>query len=138
MLRLRHAGSSPGADPLGLAVVSSSASGETFDSSPPAPEPVYRDESYLDGPNGPYQGQVLDAETREPLVGAVMVASWSRPRIWPWQTRPLTYYAVRETVTGPDGRFFLDANEVEQKAPWFTRKPEFLVFCRPRALVKPG
>jgi hypothetical protein len=37
-------------------------------------------------------------------------------------------YAVRETVTGADGRFVLDAKDVEEGAPSRTYHPEFLIF----------
>ncbi|HUM17196.1 MAG TPA: hypothetical protein VL086_15985, partial [Candidatus Nitrosotalea sp.] len=31
---------------------------------------------YLDGYRGPYRGQVIDADTKAPLAGAVVVAMW--------------------------------------------------------------
>ena len=38
---------------------------------------------YLDRPRGPYRGQVVDAETKAPLAGAVVVALWRRDRVYP-------------------------------------------------------
>ena len=46
--------------------------------------PVSQDRRYLGGKTfGPYVGQVVDAETRAPIEGAVVVASWWRGRAWP-------------------------------------------------------
>lgn len=81
------------------------------------------------GPNRgrPYRGLILDSDTKAPLAGAVVVALWRRERVYPFQvnTEP---YAVRETVTDADGRFVLEAKDIEERAPRRTRKPEFLVF----------
>ena len=66
---------------------------------------------YLDRPRGPYQGQVVDAETKAPLAGAVVVALWWRNRVYPFHS-VAEHYAVRETVTDAEGRFFLDAKDV--------------------------
>jgi hypothetical protein len=82
---------------------------------------------YLDRPRGPYRGQVVDAETKAPLAGAVVVARWLRDRVYPFHS-VAENYAVRETVTDRDGRFVLDAKDVEEGAPRRTRRPEFLVF----------
>ena len=81
------------------------------------------------GPNRgrPYRGLILDSDTKAPLAGAVVVALWVRERVYPFQvnTEP---YAVRETVTGADGRFVMGVKDIEEGAPPRTRKPGFLVF----------
>jgi len=82
---------------------------------------------YLDRPRGPYRGQVIDAETKAPLVGAVVVALWWRNRVYPFHS-VAEHYAVRETVTDAEGRFLLDAKDVEEGAPRQTYHPEFLIF----------
>ena len=82
---------------------------------------------YLDRPRGPYRGQVLDAETKAPLAGAVVVALWRRDRVYPFHITT-EHYAVRETITDSEGRFSLDAKDVEEGAPRRTRRPEFLIF----------
>jgi hypothetical protein len=82
---------------------------------------------YLDRPRGPYRGQVLDAETKAPLAGAVVVALWRRDRVYPFHITT-EHYAVRETVTDSEGRFVLAAKDVEEGAPRQTRRPEFLIF----------
>lgn len=83
---------------------------------------------YLEGfTRGPYRGLVVDAATGQPLEGAVVVAAWERVRVYPgqWATVP---YAAREVLTGRDGRFILDAREVEERAPRRTRPPRFTIF----------
>jgi len=82
---------------------------------------------YLDRPRGPYRGQVVDAETKAPLAGAVVVALWWRNRVYPFHS-VAEHYAVRETVTDAEGRFLLDAKDVEEGAPRRTYHPEFLIF----------
>lgn len=82
---------------------------------------------YLGQPRGPYRGQVVDAETKAPLASAVVVALWRRDRVYPFQINS-EHYAVRETVTGSDGRFVMEAQDIEEGAPRRTHKPEFLVF----------
>ncbi len=82
---------------------------------------------YLDRPRGPYRGQVVDAETKAPLAGAVVVVRWLRDRVYPVHM-VAENYAVRETVTDVEGRFFLDAKDVEEGAPRRTRRPGFLIF----------
>jgi hypothetical protein len=97
-----------------LLVVSSLAWGQTW-------------ERYLDRYRGPYRGQVIDADTKAPLVGAIVVAMWTRDRVYPFHSVN-ERYAVRETVTGPDGSFVLDAKDIEEGAPRRTLKPDFTIF----------
>lgn len=82
---------------------------------------------YLDRPRAPYRGQVVDAQTKAPLVGAVVVALWWRNRVYPFHS-VAEHYAVRETVTDAEGRFLLDVKDVEESAPRRTYHPEFLIF----------
>jgi hypothetical protein len=82
---------------------------------------------YLDRPRGPYRGQVVDAETKAPLAGAVVVVHWLLDRVYPFHS-VAENYAVREVVTDDEGRFFLDVRDVEEGAPRRTRRPSFFVF----------
>jgi hypothetical protein len=82
---------------------------------------------YLDRPRGPYRGQVIDAETKAPLAGAVVVIHWLRDRVYPFHS-VAENYAVREVITDDEGRFFLDVRDVEEGAPKQTRRPAFFVF----------
>lgn len=96
---------------------------------------------YLDRPRGPYRGQVIDAQTKAPLAGAVVVALWWRNRVYPFHS-VAEHYAVRETITDTAGRFELDAKDVEEGAPRWTYHPEFLIFQSgygsfPRKYVSP-
>jgi hypothetical protein len=96
---------------------------------------------YLDGPRGPYRGQVVDAETKAPLVGAVVVIHWLRDRVYPFHT-VAENYAVRETVTDSAGRFLVEVTDVEESAPGRTRRPGFFIFLPgygsyPRGHVSP-
>jgi len=93
---------------------------------PWAEETELRDR-YLGRPRGPYRAEVVDAQTKAPLVGAVVVALWRRDRVYPVHVVS-EMYAVRETVTDADGRFVLDAKDVEEGAPRRTYHPEFIIF----------
>jgi hypothetical protein len=95
--------------------------------SPVWPQDAERWDRYLDRPRGPYRGQVIDAETKAPLAGAVVVVRWLQDRVYPVHM-VAENYAVRETITDAEGRFFLDAKDVEERAPRRTRRPGFLIF----------
>ncbi len=82
---------------------------------------------YLDRPRGPYRAQVVDADSKAPLGGAVVVALWRKDHVYPLHLSTENY-AVREVVTDSEGRFVLDATDIERGAPRQTRKPEFLIF----------
>jgi len=82
---------------------------------------------YLGHHRGPYRGQVLDAQTKAPLAGAVVVALWWRDRVYALQTNS-EHYAVREVITDSEGHFAMEVRDIEEGAPRRTRKPEFLVF----------
>ena len=70
---------------------------------------------------------MVDAETKAPLAGAVVVALWRRHRIVPMGSVN-ERYAVREVVTDADGRFVIEAKDIEEHAPRRTRPPEFCIF----------
>lgn len=56
--------------------------------------------------DGPYKGKVIDAETKRPIEGAVVVIFWTR-RIF-WLTHTSTYFVdVKETLTDKNGEFEL-------------------------------
>jgi hypothetical protein len=84
---------------------------------------------------------VIDAETKAPLAGAVVVVHWLRDRVYPFHS-VAENYAVREVITDDEGRFFLDVRDVEERAPKRTRRPAFFVFLPgygsyPRTHVSP-
>ena len=82
---------------------------------------------YLDGYHGPYRGRVVDAETKQPIAGAVVVAVWSRQKIYPLHSTTARY-AAREALTENDGTFVIHARELEENAPRYTLKPYFQIF----------
>lgn len=57
----------------------------------------------------PIEGTVIDAETKQPIEGAVVLAEWT---ITPmaWLGLPTTYsYRVIETISDKNGRFMINA-----------------------------
>ena len=53
---------------------------------------------------GPWKGQIIDIETKEPLEGAVVVAVWDRNYRTP--TGGSSYfYEAKEVLTDKEGRF---------------------------------
>jgi hypothetical protein len=82
---------------------------------------------YLEGPEGPYRGTVVDAETGAPLEGAVVVAIWSRERIYPLHSKT-EHYAAREVLTDAAGAFVIDARQLEESAPARTLPPYFQIY----------
>jgi hypothetical protein len=76
---------------------------------------------------GPYRGRVVDAVTKQPLAGAVVVAVWyySTPTL----AGDLTHFhdAV-EVLTDAQGFFTVDAPGIERRAPRRTDFPEFVIF----------
>ncbi len=86
------------------------------------------EDRYLQGMTyGPYRGRVVDAETKQPLEGAVILALWDQDKVSPLSFSSVRY-AVRETVTDADGRFVVDAKAVEEHAPRRTLHPYFAAF----------
>lgn len=56
--------------------------------------------------DGPWQGRIIDAETKEPIEGAVVVAVWEK--IYPEPAGNFSYFfdAV-ESLTDREGQFFI-------------------------------
>jgi hypothetical protein len=59
------------------------------------------------GAAGPWHGRVIDAETGQPLEGAVVLAFWTRSEASLGGWVATEYYASEEVVTGADGRFLI-------------------------------
>lgn len=80
---------------------------------------------------GPWKGQVVDAETKDPIEGAVVLAVWTK-YVW----SPLDvggpnyrYYDSQEVLTDTDGRFTIAARHVFSFNPFASfRGPDFLIF----------
>lgn len=56
--------------------------------------------------DGPYEGKVVDADTGEPIQGAVVLGVWNRihPNVAGWNTE---FYDAVETVTDKNGDFYI-------------------------------
>jgi hypothetical protein len=89
----------------------------------------YPEDYYLMGRSrSPYTGRVIDAETRQPLEGAVVVASWRRD-VFRWVIVSSRHQAARETLTDGDGRFVIDAKKLEERAPYRTTPPTITILA---------
>ncbi len=84
-------------------------------------------EDYLHGPQGPYRGKVVDAETRQPIQGALVVVVWLKENV---QSGALVdFVAARELLTGPTGEFVVDEPAIETTPPLLARPPRFVIFA---------
>lgn len=54
--------------------------------------------------DGPYKGRIIDADTREPIGGVVVLGTWDREAITPGGATH-TYYDAMETMTDRNGDF---------------------------------
>jgi len=63
---------------------------------------------------GPWRGRVIDADTKEPIEGAVVVAVWQREYDGPFEgiTR---FHEAKEVLTDKEGKFEMPAYIVESK-----------------------
>ncbi len=58
---------------------------------------------------GAYHGTVVDADTGEPIEGAVVVVYWVKRFVTDLEPGGSTPHSVREAVTGPSGEFSIPA-----------------------------
>lgn len=93
----------------------------------PKLEPVQGSPFYVDPPKGPYRGRVIDAETKAPIPGAVVLAYWDY-EVPTWIHLTTKFYEAREVLTDSNGEFFMDVADIEGLAPPRTRAPEFVIF----------
>lgn len=64
---------------------------------------------------GPYRGQVIDAETKEPLVGAVVLVYWNLFALV--SGHPERFLAAEETLTDARGQFSIGAHPPSAPLP---------------------
>lgn len=78
---------------------------------------------------GPWKAQIVDAETGKPLEGVVVLAYWIRYTASPAGWAGGTFYDAEEVVTGPDGRFVIQARATWTLLFWTKISgPEFVIF----------
>lgn len=77
---------------------------------------------------GPWNAQIIDAETKQPLGGAVVLAWWTR-HVRSFGGPSSEYYDSQEVLTDKEGRFAIAARSFFSFNPLvFFRGPRFLIF----------
>ncbi|MBI2411993.1 MAG: carboxypeptidase regulatory-like domain-containing protein [Deltaproteobacteria bacterium] len=78
---------------------------------------------------GPWKGRVIDAETKEPLEGAVVLAIWDRAYRTP-NGDSSYFYNSKEVLTDKDGRFEIPSYRPMNFFPIisYIRGPYFTIF----------
>ena len=84
-------------------------------------------EMYLRGSVGPYRGRVIDAKTKAPIAGAIVVAVWYED-VYAFVQTNERYYDALEVVTDSQGYFVVDAPNIERRAPRRTKFPVLTIF----------
>lgn len=84
-------------------------------------------EVYIQGTEGPYRGRVVDARTKEPIRGAVVVAAWYY-YVYAVVESIEQFYDAIEVLTDDQGYFVVDAPNIERRAPSRTEFPVFTIF----------
>lgn len=79
--------------------------------------------------DGPWQAQVVDAETKQPLEGVVVLAVWDKHMRGFGVHGDLGYGESEEVLTDKDGRFTIAARSSFTLNPFvYLKDPEFLIF----------
>lgn len=82
-------------------------------------------EPYLTGPQGPYRGRVVDAETGKPLPGALALVVWEIEDVQ--ITGQRSVIAVREVLTDASGQFVVEAAAIETRPPLLALPPRLFI-----------
>ena len=79
--------------------------------------------------DGPWKGTVIDAETKEPIEGAVVVAVWQKVYATPAGDNSYFFDAI-ETLTDKDGKFIVPKFSAINVIPIIRRieGPDFTIF----------
>ena len=77
--------------------------------------------------DGPWKGQIVDAQTGTPLDGVVVLAYWVKwTASWGgWAGGD--FVDAEETVTGPDGRFVIPPHSTFTLLPWRKIEGELVI-----------
>lgn len=78
---------------------------------------------------GPWEGRIIDIETKEPLEGAVVLAVWLRAYRTPAGDNTY-FYEAKEVLTDKEGRYEIPSYRPINLLPIvsYIREPEFIVF----------
>jgi hypothetical protein len=78
---------------------------------------------------GPYRGRVIDAETREPLAGAVVLVYWTRNAPAIGHGPAQSFLGAEEALTDDRGEFIVGGNPPSNWIPFTWRSlPNFIIF----------
>jgi hypothetical protein len=78
---------------------------------------------------GPYRGRVIDAETREPLAGAVVLVYWIRNAPGIGHGPAESFLGAEEALTDDRGEFIVAENPPSNWIPFTWRSlPNFIIF----------
>lgn len=79
--------------------------------------------------DGPWMGRVIDAETKEPIEGAVVLAVWNKVYASP-TGRQHYFFEAKEVLTDKDGKFFIPKFSALNFLPIIRsiEGPEFTIF----------
>lgn len=81
------------------------------------------------GAAGPWRGQVIDAESAQPLEGVIVVAVWDK--LSPGVIHPgRDFHDALEVVTDSEGRFIIPARSLTTLNPFVNFEPRSLVFFK--------
>ncbi len=79
--------------------------------------------------DGPYRGRVIDAETKEPLAGAVVVVYWIRNAPGIGHGPAESFLGAEEALTDDRGEFIVGKNPPSNWIPFTWRSlPNFIIF----------
>lgn len=85
-----------------------------------------------------FHGQVIDADTKEPIEGAAVVAYWYKARVTTIGDENLTLKDIKETLTDKNGQWTITGpkGRIHDPFPYFstitgiyyTKEPQFIIF----------
>ena len=79
--------------------------------------------------DGPYRGRVIDAETKEPLAGAVVLVYWIRNAPGIGHGPAESFLGAEEALTDDRGEFIVAENPPSNWIPFTWRSlPDFIIF----------
>ena len=88
--------------------------------------------------DGPYRGRVIDAETKEPIEGAAVVAVWIR-EVWVGIQSNQWFAYAHEVVTNDNGEFTMPGLPLTRRLRLFFNPLDWLDTGQPEFyILKPG